>query len=1060
MVFRRIIDNPILVTVAVLLVTLMGILAVLRVPVQLIPDLDVRVVTIITRWPGATPQDVEREILIEQEEYLREVTGVDRMTSRASMGRAEIELEFPFGTDIDDVLIRIQNALTQVPGYPENVDEPRLVANSYSDNPFLYFGIKPLPGYNVDINELFDFVDDNVRVPVSRVDGVSDVDMWGGVERQVRIYVDPRQLAERGISISELRNAIRSRNRDVSGGDLDTGKRRYVMRTIGRFRDIDEINDLVIARRGDALVRLRDVGYAELDFAEARSRSYMNDEPVLVMRMRREPGSNIVGVRDAIADEMKRLDETVLKDVGLTAQMFVDDAKYVEDAVKVVRQNLIIGALLAISVLFFFLRSWRTTVIGAIGIPVCLVAAFLGLLLTGRTINVISLAGVAFAIGMTLDNSIVVLENIHRHRMRGLDRAQAAERGVSEVWKAVLASTLTTVFVFLPVLFVEEQAGQLYSDIAVAISASILMSMIVATTVVPVGARYLGGFRSAPDDVAGGERGVHFREKVLKAVRATSAGRANQLVTLAVAAALTFFIIGFLTPKAEYLPEGEEPKAFASAFAPPGYNMQEVGVIAAEIREFLAPHVGADPELYEAGETDFPPIEVAMQFYNEERVRTIMPTIDPGHIDDLIERFSAELERFPAMRSFVTRGSIFSGNSGGTRSINIDVSGPSIPELYAAAQAIVLEAGEVFKNPQVRSEPSGLALAQPFLEIRPDWERAAELDVSAADLGYFVWAYSDGAYVDEFFLDDDKIDMYLYSTEGTISHPEDISGLYLYSSAGAAVPLSSVARVTETTSVDSIRRVDADRTVTVSIIPPRSVPLEVGVETVEEQILGALRERGDIGPRITTQLSGASDQLDATRQALVSNFVVALMIVYLLLVAILSHWGYPLVIMTTVPVGVSGGIAGLWLLNAVGGQLGLIGLEPLQQPFDMITMLGFLVLIGTVVNNPILIVERTMRNVRDEGMAPAAAVEEAVSTRLRPIMMSTITTVLGLSPLVLLPGAGTELYRGLGAVVMFGILYSAAVTLFFLPSLLALVFGLRERFMARPGRVRPELPGA
>jgi multidrug efflux pump subunit AcrB len=411
------------------------------------------------------------------------------------------------------------------------------------------------------------------------------------------------------------------------------------------------------------------------------------------------------------------------------------------------------------------------------------------------------------------------------------------------------------------------------------------------------------------------------------------------------------------------------------------------------------------------------------------------------------------------MRSFVTRGSIFSGNSGGTRSINIDVSGPNIAELYAAAQAIVREARNVFQNPQVRSEPSGLALAQPFLEIRPDWERAAELDVSAADLGYFVWAYSDGAYVDEFFLDDDKIDMYLYSSEGTIRHPEDIAGLYLYSSAGAAVPLSAVARVTETTSVNSIRRVDAHRTVTVSIIPPRSVPLEVGVETVQEQIIGALRERGEIGQRITTQLSGASDQLDATRQALAGNFLVALLIVYLLLVAILSHWGYPLVIMTTVPVGVSGGIAGLWLLNAVGGQLGLVGLEPLQQPFDMITMLGFLVLIGTVVNNPILIVDRTMRNVRAEGMAPAEAVEEAVATRLRPIMMSTITTVLGLSPLVFLPGAGTELYRGLGAVVLFGILYSAVVTLLFLPALLTAVFGLRERLAARAGRPRPELPG-
>jgi multidrug efflux pump subunit AcrB len=1049
MLFKRIIENPILVAVVMLLVTLMGILAVLRVPVQLIPDLDVRVVTIVTRWPGATPQDVEREILIEQEEYLRTISGIDRIISRASMGQAEIELEFPFGTDIEDVLLRVNNALTQVPGYPENVDEPRIIANSYSDNAFVFFGIYPLPGNDVDINEYYDFVDDNVRVPVSRVEGVSDADLRGGVERQVRISVDPRKLAERGISISELRQAIRARNRDVSGGDLDTGKRRYIMRTIGRFEDVEEINELVVARRGDALVRLKDVGRAELGFAESRSLSFMNNSPVLTMRMRRDPGSNIVAVRDAIIDKMAELNETVLADVGLTSKMFVDDAKYVEDAVATVRQNLVLGALLATLVLFLFLRSWRTTLIGAIGIPICLVAAFLGLLMTGRTINVISLAGVAFAIGMTLDNSIVVLENIHRHRARGMDRSEAARLGVSEVWKAVLASTLTTIFVFVPVLFVQEQAGQLYSDIAVAIAASIFMSMIVAITVVPVGARYLGGFSSAPDDVGDGRMSEALTRRILGVVGRTSGSTAGQVLTIAIALAATAGIIAFMTPKAEYLPEGEEPKAFATAFAPSGYNIDEVGVVAKQIREFVQPHVEADPGPFEAGETDFPPIEVAMQFYGSSSIWTIMPTIDPGHIDELIASFSEELKQYPAMRSFVARGSIFSGNSGGTRSINVDVSGPDIAELYAAAEAIAREGRTAFVEPQVRSEPSGLTLAQPFLEIRPDWERAAELGISAADLGYFVWAYSDGAYVDEFFVDDDKIDMFLYSTSGTIDHPEDIAGLFLYSDAGTPVPLSAVARVEETASVNSIRRVDSKRTVTVSIVPPRDVPLEVGVETVRNDIIAGLRESGEIGPRITTQLSGASDQLDATREALAGNFLVAVLITYLLLVAILSHWGYPLLILTTVPVGISGGIAGLWLLNTVGAQLPAIGLDPLQQPFDMITMLGFLVLIGTVVNNPILIVERAVRNAREKGLAPTDAVQEAVATRLRPVLMSTITTVLGLSPLVFLPGAGTELYRGLGAVVLFGILYSAVVTLLFLPALLALVLGIRERVTGR-----------
>ena len=276
-------------------------------------------------------------------------------------------------------------------------------------------------------------------------------------------------------------------------------------------------------------------------------------------------------------------------------------------------------------------------------------------------------------------------------------------------------------------------------------------------------------------------------------------------MTVMVMLILTGCIIAFLTPKAEYLPEGEESKAFSSAFAPPGYNIVEAAAIGSDIRDFLRPHVGADPADFDAGRSEFPPIPFFIQSIRPTQVRTIMPTVEPDHIDELIELLSGHLSGYPAMRSFVTRGSIFSGNSGGTRSINVDVSGPDIGRLYEASAAIFGEARVVFENPQGRADPSGLALAQPFLEIRPDWERAAELGITASNLGYSVSAYSDGAFVDEFFLDDDKIDMYLYSTGGTVEHPEDIANLYIYTEAGAAVPLSAVARVVETSSTDSIR---------------------------------------------------------------------------------------------------------------------------------------------------------------------------------------------------------------------------------------------------------------
>ena len=287
--------------------------------------------------------------------------------------------------------------------------------------------------------------------------------------------------------------------------------------------------------------------------------------------------------------------------------------------------------------------------------------------------------------------------------------------------------------------------------------------------------------------------------------------------------------------------------------------------------------------------------------------------------------------------------------------------------------------------------------------------------------------------------------MFLYSTADAIRHPQDIEHLLLYTKDGGIVPLSSVASVEETVNTESIRRVDGARTITLSIVPPREIPLEVGVEMVNRELIDGLRDSGDIDESVQMHISGASDLLNATREALQSNFIIAVVVSYLLLVAIFSHWGYPFLILTSVPIGISGGIVGLWLLNLVGANLEQFGMANIHQPYDMITMLGFLVLIGTVVNNPILLVERALRRLKEGGVSAAEAVSESVRVRLRPIMMSTITTIVGLSPLVFYPGAGTELYRGLGAIVLFGLLFSTIVTLTFMPAMLSLVLDLTRK---------------
>ncbi|MEE9547648.1 MAG: efflux RND transporter permease subunit, partial [Hyphomicrobium sp.] len=615
------------------------------------------------------------------------------------------------------------------------------------------------------------------------------------------------------------------------------------------------------------------------------------------------------------------------------------------------------------------------------------------------------------------------------------DRFHAALEGVRKVWPAVVASTLTTVLVFVPIIFIQEEAGQLYSDIAIAVSASILASMIVAITIVPTACARI--------DFNGHKRGAKLPNGdgglVVGGVKWLLGSSLRSLTCILAVAGASAAVIVYLTPPAEYLPEGEEPKVFARMNAPPGYNLVTMRTIGKELQDELLPFVNDDPARFKRGETDVPALKYLFMRVTPEGLRIISETVDPNDIDALMAALTAKYQKYPGMRAFATRGSIITSNDAGTRSVSLDISGPRLEDIYAVATAAYARAGEVFDNPRIKPDPPTLTLSQPLIEIRPDWERAAELGMTAQELGFTVAALTDGAFAGYFYLNDEKIDIFFYSRERFGTALDSVGQLPVYTPQGIMVPLTTLAQVKETVDTSTIRRINAKRTVTLNIIPPPAIALETGVEMVRKQIVDYLNETGQVPQGVTMGISGASDQLEATRNALAGNYIVAVIIIYLLLVAVFSHWGYPILIMTTIPLGVASGLIGLHLLNAAGGLLPAVGLNAIHQPFDMISMLGFLILMGTVVNNPILIVDRAVYNVRQMGLDAHAAVTEAVAARFRPIIMSTITTICGLAPLVFIPGAGTELYRGVGVIVLFGILGSAIVTLTFLPALTFMV---------------------
>lgn len=1021
-----------LVTVAVLIACILGLVAAFKIPVQMIPDLDVRTITVVTQWPGATPQDVEKEILIEQERYLRSLPNLKRMSSYANTGEAEVELEFPFGVDVNEALINVSNALAQVPDYPENVDQPVLYSSSFSSNAFMFFSLKPQAGnpLNIDIDMLRDFAQDNVRPEMERVAGVSQVSVRGGALYQIQILIDQQKLASRNISLIAVRNAIRSRNQDASAGDIDSGKRRYLLRMVGRFQSAQELEELVIAQHEDRTVRLKDVAKIKLDHYELRNISYNDGERNLMLSVRRESGSNVMAIKDEMTQVVQRINRDLLAQNGLQLTLLSDDVRYVKGSVKNVWTNLAIGALLATLVMFWFLKSPRSTLIGVMGVPICTIAAFLGLLLFERTINVISLAGVAFAIGMTVDNTIVVLENIEQAKQRGLSKLAAAIAGVQEVWPAVLASTMTTVLVFAPILFITQEAGQLYSDVAIAISGAIIASMLVALLVVPAASARFACVTKSDGTMTSKMRLPQFIPAIL-------ASKVQRSVCVVVAVIGLIGGAWLFMPEAEYLPEGEEPKAFSMMIAPPGYNLSHMQKIGDELLTYFNNHLNAPSSDFAQGKTDLPSLKYYSLSVGVGNIWFLSEPNNPEHIDEMMAAITAKFKSYPGMRAFSSRGSIISSNDGGTRAVALDISGTEQVDLYRAADAVYRLASEVFDNPQVDSEPSSLTLDQPLIEIQPRWQRLAEVGMTADELGYTVAALSDGAYVDELILGDDKVDVFIFSEAGNKQSLEGLEQAPVVTSQGL-LPLNALANLSEKADSDSLRRVDGRRTVTVYIIPPRDVALERAQQMVREKLLPQLQKQGDLLPGVNISIGGAADQLEKTRNALSSNFIVALALCYLLLVAIFKHWGQPLFIMATVPLGMAGGLLGLNAINAVGSVFG-----GFYQPFDMITMLGFLILLGTVVNNPILIVDQSRRNLA-AGLEAYQAVIGALETRLKPIVMSTMTTLCGLAPLVFIPGEGSELYRGVGIIVLCGIAVSTVVSLTVLPALLLMVYKRKD----------------
>ncbi|MEM8760393.1 MAG: efflux RND transporter permease subunit, partial [Pseudomonadota bacterium] len=599
---RIAIERPIAVVAAVLMAVMFGVLALTQIPIQLIPDVRKPVLEIETDWFGAAPAEVEREIVNPQEDELRGLEGLETMISRSETGRGRVTLEFRVGTNMDRALLLVSNRLDRVTGYPPEAEEPTLDTSGADDNPIAWMILQRVPGNETPMQQFGDFATDVIKERLERVEGVALVNVFGGVERELQIIIDPERLAQYRLTIPEVVSKLRAESISLSAGDVDEGKRRYVVRAEGELNEVDAVGDVVLrsgsvdAPAGSIAGRVfvRDIATVQFGYKEPTARIRQKGEPSIAINAIRENGANVIETMRGIRAALDELRETELKRADLTIEQVYDETIYIDGAIELVISNIWIGGLLAAGILLIFLRSPRATLVISLAIPVSIVASFVAMSALGRTLNVISLAGIAFAVGMVVDAAIVVLENIYRLRQQGMPPREAAYQGASQVWGAILVSALTTVMVFIPILVMELEAGQLFRDIAVAISVSVMLSLVVAVTVLPaLSSRLLASRRGAALRIIPVPLVDHFGRLFSWIIKtyAKVTVRFRILGLLAVSGITATAIWGAVTylPKLEYLPEGNRNLVFGVILPPPGYNLATTTEIAERIEAVARP---------------------------------------------------------------------------------------------------------------------------------------------------------------------------------------------------------------------------------------------------------------------------------------------------------------------------------------------------------------------------------------------------------------------------------------------------------------------------------------
>lgn len=1012
------IKRPITTIMVVLMVIILGIVSLNKLSIDLLPDINLPVAVVITTYPGAGPEEVESLITKPIEEVVGSVENVDTISSTSEPNVSTVIVKFNWGTDLDFATLRMREKIDMIKdNLPSGIDNgPTVMKFDPSMMPVL---VVQMWG-DADPKYLKQTAEDTVKRRLERLEGVASVRIVGGLERQIRVFLSPEKIEGYGLSLQQVMQVLKSENLNMPLGDVDYGNRELLMRMMGEFKDISEIENIVISNRNGSIVRLKDIARIEDATEDVEDYSLVNGKPSLRLAIQKQSDANTVKVAETAKNELERIKKELPS--GIEFFTILDQSDFINRSINNVTQNAITGAILAVIILYIFLRNVRVTFIIATAIPISIIATFVLMYFMGLTLNLMTLGGLALGVGMLVDNSIVVLENIYRHREEGLGKMEAANVGAQEVGMAIIASTLTTVAVFLPVIFVEGITGHIFKELSLTVTFSLLCSLLVAQTLVPMlcskilelneGKNENRGFlRTLFDKTELFFEGVEnrYRRLLRWAITHRKAVVAVMVLFLVISIALVPFV------GAEFFPDTDRGQITVDVELAPGTQLEKTGEVISKIEKIAM---------------DIPEVEIVASQVGTSTMKSVLGTSESeiGNIDiklvplkerkrsskKIAEEIRQKIGDVPGAEIKVSSASLLSTASSmsgsGDKPVQIGIKGDNFDALEDIADAVAAIVKEV---PGTREVDTTLSEGRPEFRIHLNRDKASLYGLNAASVASAVRSAVSGSTATQYRVAGTEVDIVIQYEETARETIENIKSMTIASPLGINVPLRDIVELEITEGPNAIDREDQERIVYVT------------ADIFGRDLNSVMR---DIGAKIsglhlpegyTIEFKGQHEEMTEAFQGLALALILAVILVYMIMASQFESLLHPFTIMFAVPFALIGVVFAMALT---------------RRAFSVPAFIGVIMLAGIAVNNAIVLIDY-INQLRSRGLERDKAVLQAGPVRLRPVLMTTLTTVLGLFPLSLGLGESGSTQAPLATAVIGGLLVSTFLTLVAVPTI-------------------------